>query len=243
MGELGMRMRRYIVERFYGDRMPEALQLVFRPTRAYQAAIVYEHWRFLQGFPRWVGSILAGTDRLDVIEYEVDNLFGELVHDPGLGQSHYDTVLAAGIEAGLSREEIESGPTGPKMERAIRDWYAIARERPWVETMAAVHGTEMLADARLKEIPGYRPPHLMGDEAFLKEAQYTPSGKLFLASTRLDTMHAGRAVELVEKYAPDPAAQEAVFRTFVRSMENMGLFLESVLDRYLVFEARFRGPA
>lgn len=239
MGTLSDRMRHLVVVRFYGEHMPEGVRLLFRPDRAFQAALIYEHWRFLQGFPRWVGAIMAGTDKLDVIEYEVENLYGELVHDPGVRQSHYRTVLQAGVEAGLTEEEILSGPTGEKMERAIRDWFSIARERPWIESLAAVHGTEMLADQRLKEVPGYRPPHQMGDEEFLQGSGYTSAGRSFLSTTRADTAHAGRAAALVEKYATDDGVREAVFRTFSRSMDNMGLYFEAVVDRRREFRERF----
>jgi pyrroloquinoline quinone (PQQ) biosynthesis protein C len=238
-GSLAHRMRERIVERFYGTDPPEGIRRLFHPDRAFQAALIFEHWQFLQGFPRWVGSIIAGTPHLDVIEYEVDNLYGELIHDPGVKSGHYALVLEAGVECGLSREEIQRGPPGPKMARAIADWYAIARERPWVETLAAVHGTEMLADQRLRELPGYRLPNLMGDEEFLAKAEYTPAGRRFLATTRADTAHAGRAMALVEKYAPDGPTREAVLRTFERSLDDMALYFEALVERARAFEERF----
>src|SRR5580658_163660 len=136
-------MRRIVVERFFGPDPPEGMRRIFHPDRAMQAALIREHWQFLQGFPRWVGSVIAGTPHLEVIEYEVDNLYGELIHDPMAERGHYALVLEAGIEAGLTREEIVTGAPTPPLARAIADWYKIARERPWFETMAAVHGTEM----------------------------------------------------------------------------------------------------
>lgn len=230
--DLPDRMRQHIVDRFYGERPPPGLARLYRPDRTYQAALLFEHWQFLQGFPRWVGAIIAGTESLEVIEYEVDNLYGELIHDANAERGHYALVLEAGVEAGLSAEAIRAGPPGPLLARAIADWYAIARERPWVETMAAVHGTEMLADQHLKERPGFRPPHLMGDEAFLDGSGYTPKGRAFLATTRADTQHAGRAAELVDRYAADPGTRERVFATFVRSMGNMELYFAAVEERY-----------
>ncbi len=235
------RMRQYIVDRFYGPRPPEGLARLFSPDRAYQAALLFEHWQFLEGFPRWVGSIIAGTPHLEVITYEVDNLYGELIHDPNVRGGHYRLVLEAAEEAGLSREEILGGPPGPKMARALEDWYAIARDRPWVETMAAVHATEMLADQRLKDRPGYHLPHLMGDEAFLKGSSYAPKVRDFLATTRADTEHAGRAAELVARYAGEASTEEAVWRTFVRSMEDMELYFEAIADRRREFLERFPG--
>ncbi len=235
------RMRQYIVDRFYGPRPPEGLARLFSPDRAYQAALVFEHWQFLTGFPRWVGSIIAGTPHLDVISYEVDNLYGELIHDPSVHGGHYGLVLDAGEDAGLSREEIQRGPPGPKMARALEDWYSIARDRPWVETMAAVHATEMLADQRLRDRPGYHLPHLMGDEAFLQGSPYAPQVRKFLATTRADTEHAGRAAELVARYAAEASSEEAVWRTFVRSMDNMALYFEAIAERRRAFLERFPG--
>lgn len=243
MGDLADRMRRHIVGRFYGEVMPEGLRRLFSPTPAYQAALVYEHWCFLQGFPRWVGSIIAGTDKLDVIEYEVDNLYGELIHDPGAKGGHYAIVLSAGVEAGLSSNELTEARPGPKMALALKDWYDIARTRSWIETMAAVHGTEMLADQNLKKVPGYSLPHIMGDEPFLRPSTYSPSGKRFLGTTRADTQHAGRAAELVEKYAPTSEERDNIFKTFVRSMDNMELYFEAIRERYEEFRVRFHESA
>lgn len=232
-------MRQHVVDTFFGATPPEGIRRLFAPDRAFQAALIYEHWQFLQGFPRWVGSIIAGTPHLDVIQYEVDNLYGELIHDANAERGHYALVLEAGTEVGLSREEILRGPPGPKMARAIEDWYAIARERPWVETMAAVHGTEMLADQRLKERPGYRYPYQMGDEEFLRGAAYSPKGRRFLATTRADTEHAGHAAALVEKYATDAPTRSAVMTTFRRSMKDMELYMQALVDRADQWKERF----
>lgn len=232
-------MRQHVVDTFFGPEPPEGIRRLFAPDPAFQAALLFEHWQFLQGFPRWVGSIIAGTPHLDVVQYEVDNLYGELIHDATAEHGHYALVLDAGVEAGLSREEILRGPPGPKMARAIDDWYAIARERPWVEAMAAVHGTEMLADQRLKERPGYRYPYQMGDESFLRGSGYSPKGRQFLATTRADTEHAGRAAALVERYAVDAATRAAVMETFRRSMRDMGLYFEALVERADAWRGRF----
>jgi pyrroloquinoline quinone (PQQ) biosynthesis protein C len=234
-------MRQIVVDRFYGPSPPEGMQLLFHPDRAVQAALVHEHWQFLRGFPRWVGAVIHGTPHLDVIEYEVENLYGELVHDPMAANGHYALVLEAGIEAGLSREEIVEGTPHPKLARALEDWYAIARDRPWVETMAAVHGTEMLADQKLKEMPGYSLPYQMGDAEFLDRSGLTEKGRRFLATTRADTEHAGRAADLVAKYATGPGEADAVLATFRRSMDNMGAYMEAVVDRVAEYRRRFEG--
>lgn len=235
-------MRQIVVERFFGPSPPEGMRLLFHPDRAVQAAIVHEHWQFLRGFPRWVGAVMHGTPHLDVIQYEVENLYGEMVHDPMAAHGHYALVLEAGVEAGLSREEILQGTPHPKLATALDDWYAIARDRPWVETMAAVHGTEMLADQRLKEIPGYSLPYQMGDAEFLDRSGLTEKGRRFLATTRADTEHAGRAADLVAKYATGPGEPEAVLATFRRSMDDLGLYMDALAARTREYRARFGGP-
>ena len=235
-------MRRIVVERFFGPSPPEGMRLVFHPDLAIQAAIVHEHWQFLRAFPRWVGAVMHGTPHLDVIEYQVENLYGEMVHDPMAANGHYALVLEAGVEAGLTREEILEGTPHPALARALDDWYAIARDRPWFETMAAVHGTEMLADQKLKEIPGYSLPYQMGDAAFLDRSGLTEKGRRFLATTRADTEHAGRAADLVAKYATGPGEPESVLATFRRSMDNMGLYMDALVARTAEYPGPVRGP-
>ncbi len=134
-------LRTIVVRAFYSKDAPEAMRILYAPDAAYVKAVTIEHWRFLQAFPRWCGMIVAKSPYQDVWEYEIDNIHEELVHDPAVGGGHYTIVRQACRESGWSDAEIDHGHAHPKMQRAIDDWYAIVRERPWVEAMAAVHGT------------------------------------------------------------------------------------------------------
>lgn len=231
MGELGDAMRATVVERFYGDEPPEGVRLLYDPDAAFAKALVYEHWHFLQGFPRWCGHVIAGTPHLDVITYEVDNLHEELVHDAAVDGGHYDIIRDAAKEMGWTEADLDAGEPGPKMAKAIADWYDIARTRPWVETMAAVHGTEMFADQRLKQVPGFRMPNLVSDRSFLEKEGYGPKTRRWLSTTAADTEHSGLAVDLVETYAEEASTPEAVLRTFRRSMDDMALYFEAMVER------------
>ncbi len=224
-------LRTIVVHSFYSKKVPEALRLLYAPDAAIVKAVTLEHWRFLQAFPRWCGTIVARSPYQDVWEYEIDNLHEELIHDDAVGGGHYAIVRQACRESGWSDDEIEHGRAHPKMQRAIDDWWAIVRDRPWVEAMAAVHGTEMLADQRLKRHPDFAMPSIVSDRSFLEKGAFGPATRKWLSTTAADTAHAGRAADLVAKYAAVDSSPEAVLETFRRSMDDMGLYFEAIAER------------
>ncbi len=225
------RLRTIVVRAFYSKDAPEAIRVLYSPDAAFVKAMTIEHWRFLQAFPRWCGAIVARCPHQDVWEYEIDNLHDKLVHDPAVGGGHYVIVRQACRESGWSDQEIDRGRAHPKMQRAIVDWYAIVRDRPWVEAMAAVHGTEMLADQRLKKHPDFAMPSIVSDRSFIEQGAFGPATRRWLSTTAADTAHAGRAADLVAKYAATDSTPEAVLTTFRRSMEDMRLYLEAIAER------------
>lgn len=235
MGESSMslqdQMRTIVVRAFYSKDAPETVRLLYSPDAAYVKAVTIEHWRFLQSFPRWCGTIVAKSPYQDVWEYEIDNLHEELVHDAAVGGGHYAIVRQACRESGWSDEDIDHGRAHRTMQRAIDDWWAIVRERPWVEAMAAVHGTEMLADQRLKKHPDFAMPSIVSDRSFIEQGAFGPATRTWLSTTAADTAHAGRAADLVAKYAATVSTPEDVLATFRRSMADMGLYLEAIADR------------
>ena len=228
---LADRLRSIVVHAFYAKDPPEGVRLLYAPDAAYVKAVTIEHWRFLQAFPRWCGAIVAGCPHQDVWEYEIDNLHDELVHDEAVGGGHYVIVRQACRECGWSDEEIDRGRAHPKMQRAIDDWYAIVRDRPWVEAMAAVHGPEMLADQRLKKDPAFAMDSIVSDRSFIEKGAFGPATRRWLSTTAADTAHAGRAADLVAKYAATDSTPEAVLETFRRSMDDMTLYFEAIADR------------
>lgn len=230
-GSLQDQLRTIVVRAFYSKDAPEAMRILYAPDAAYVKAVTIEHWRFLQAFPRWCGAIVARCPHQDVWEYEIDNLHDELVHDPAVGGGHYVIVRQACRESGWNDEAIDHGRAHPKMQRAIDDWYAIVRDRPWVEAMAAVHGTEMLADQRLKQHPDFAMPSIVSDRSFLEKGAFGPATRLWLSTTAADTAHAGRAADLVAKYAATDSTPDAVLVTFRRSMADMGLYMEAIAER------------
>lgn len=228
---LADQLRTIVVRAFYSKHPPEALRLLYAPDAALVKAITIEHWRFLQMFPRWCGGIMMKSPHQDVWEYEIDNLHDELIHDEAVGGGHYVIVRQACLESGWTADEVDRGRAHPKMQRALDDWTAIVRDRPWVEAMAAVHGTEMLADQRLKKHPDFAMPSIVSDRSFIEKGAFGPATRRWLSTTAADTAHAGRAADLVEKYAAVDSTPEAVLETFRRSMDNMRLYFEAIAER------------
>ena len=235
MGEssvsLADELRTIVVHAINSKDPPEALRLLYAPDAALVRAITIEPRRFRQMFPRWCGGLLMKSPHQDVWEYEIDNLHDELIHDEAVGGGHYVIVRQACLESGWTAEEVDHGSAHPKMARALEDWTAIVRDRPWVEAMAAVHGTEMLADQRLKRHPDFAMPSIVSDRSFIEQGAFGPSTRRWLSTTAADTAHAGRAADLVAKYAATDSTPEAVLATFRRSMDDMRLYFEAIADR------------
>ena len=224
-------LRTIVVRAFYSKNAPETIRVLYAPDAAFVKAVTIEHWRFLQAFPRWCGAIVSRSPYQDVWEYEIDNLHDELVHDKAVGGGHYVIVREACRESGWTDEEIDRGHAHPKMQRAIDDWWSIVRDRPWVEAMAAVHGTEMLADQRLKSHPDFAMPSIVSDRSFIEQGAFGPATRLWISTTAADTAHAGRAADLVAKYAATDSTPDAVLATFRRSMDDMRLYFEAIAER------------
>jgi pyrroloquinoline quinone (PQQ) biosynthesis protein C len=235
-------LRTEVVRTFYGKDAPEAIRLVYRPDDAFVKAVVFEHWQFLREFPRWCGTIVARSTDEDVWAYEVDNLHEELVHDPDAGAGHYEIVRNAARENGWSDADLARGP-GPKMRRALDDWWDIVRTRPTAEAMAAVHGTEMLADQRLKKHPEFAFQGIVSDAGFAQARPYGEWTRRWLSTTAADTGHAGRAADLVEKLSHDGTTPEQVLATFRRSMGDMRLYFEAIMERRATLLAGARHAA
>ena len=96
---------------------------------------------FTRNFPRWLAAVASNCPAHDVRKFLAANIHEEEVGISGDG-SHYDLLVRQGEGLGLKREEIESAAPQPATLLAINAIDALARNRPWLEGLAATTGLE-----------------------------------------------------------------------------------------------------
>ncbi|MDG7034600.1 MAG: iron-containing redox enzyme family protein [Nitrososphaerota archaeon] len=227
---LGEWIRRKVVERIYSGPHP-FISAMQRPSRAILLGYVYEHRHFLTNWVQVLSSVIYGTDDERVIGYELANIETEYVN--GAGPSHFELLLRMGESLGANRQDVLASQPLSGTANAIRVWRDIAKERSWVETMAAMHSLEFIADRRVKDL-GARIHYFNVD--ILESDLYTPEARKFLREGyEADTYHASEAMKLVEEHALGQMIQK-VQLTVLKSLDAVSTYLNSRLERARMLE-------
>ena len=140
-----------------------------------------------------------------------------------------------GESLGLERNKILSTEPLPATRRALSVWNEIAAKEPWLETMAAMHSLELIANRNLKNEGaslGYFDPSI------LKTDEISMAAKAFLREGyEADVAHSDEALEMIDKYAMDSGVRENIQSTFLRSVEAFDSYLMARLERASMFES------
>jgi pyrroloquinoline-quinone synthase len=140
-----------------------------------------------------------------------------------------------GESLGISRERILATPPLFDTELAIKTWSEIAEKNHWLETMAAMHGLELIADRNLKN-DGASTSYF--DPLILSGSEVTEATKSFLREGyEADVEHSEEALELVAKYSSQLRITENVQATFLRSINAFDSYLMARLERGRQFES------
>jgi len=135
----------------------------------------------------------------------------------------------------MSRRKILETPPLPDTKWAIGIWDAIAWKEHWLETMAAMHPLELIANRNLKQDGaslGYFDP------AILTGNEVTAATKNFLREGyEADVEHSENAMNLIEKYAAQLGIAENVQATFLKSVDAFDRYLTARLERARQFES------
>ena len=234
-GSLEGWVKRRFIEKFYGSSPHPFVLSLQNPSRAVLLGYVVEHQHFLRQWVRSCSYIMARTDEMDVVSYELDNINTEY-GGVGTGQpSHYELLLRMGESLGLDRKEAFRMAPLANTREAIRVWDSICRDDHWVEGMAAMHGLELIANRRLK---GEGASIGYFDPAILKNEEISDQAKAFLREGyEADVGHSEQALGLVEKYSRLYGNVDDVQATFLRSIYYFDLYLMARLERSRQFES------
>jgi pyrroloquinoline-quinone synthase len=241
LGQTGGSLQEWIrlkfIDRFYGSRPHPFVVALQHPSKSTLLGYVFEHQHFLRQWVRSCAYIVAKTDQTDATLYELDNINTEF---GGVGTerpAHYELLLRMGESLGVDRRKVLSTPPLPDTANAIKSWDDLARTEQWVETMAAMHGLELIADRGLRE-NGATMSYF--DPALLKPTNHevTEETKDFLREGyEADVEHSKEALDLVEKYASELELTENVQATFLKSIDIFHRYLMARLQRAEEFES------
>jgi pyrroloquinoline-quinone synthase len=228
-------MKRRFIERFYGE-VPNPFVLALQhPSKATLLGYVVEHQHFLRQWTRSCAYIIAKTDKVDVTLYELDNINTEFGGNGPSKPSHYELLIRMGESLGLPRDRILGMEPLSDTASATSTWNEIAEKEHWLETMAAMHPLELIANRNLKgegaKLSYFDPSILSGNEV-------TEATKDFLREGyEADVEHSEEALDLIQKYSGDLATVENVQATFLRSIDAFDRYLMARLRRAKQFES------
>ena len=236
--DLGLRkwIKLRFIERFFGERPHPFVLALQHPTKAVLLGYVLEHQHFLKQWVRSLSWVLAKTDSPEATKEELDNITTEFYGYGSDKPSHYELLIRMGESQGMKREEILATPPLPATASAIATWQNIGRERHWVETMAAMHSLELIANRKVTE-DGAKLTYF--DPSILKGSEVTDATKAFLwEGYEADVEHSEVPLEMVERFAGQLGIVERVQVTFLKSMEAFDSYLMARLERGMMFDPK-----
>ncbi len=229
-------VKQRFIERFFGKKPHPFILGLQHPPKGVLIGYVIEHQHFLKQWVRSLSWVIAKTDQADVVEEELNNIMTEFYGYGDDRPSHYELLIRMGESLGLNRKTILETPPLPATASAIETWQTIGREKHWVETMAAMHSLELIANRDVKQdgatITYFDPQILQNDEI-------TSETKAFLhEGYEADVEHSEIPLGMVEKYADEFDLVEDVRVTFLKSVEAFDSYLMARLERGMQFDGR-----
>ncbi len=229
-------VKQRFIQRFFGEKPHPFVLALQHPTKGALIGYVLEHQHFLKQWVRSLSWVLAKTDRADVVKEELDNIMTEFYGSGDNKPSHYELLIRMGESLGLERKTILDTPPLSATASAIETWQTIGRDKHWLETMAAMHSLELIANRNVKQdgatITYFDPQILQNDEI-------TRETKAFLhEGYEADVEHSEIPLEMVEKYADELGIVEDVQVTSLKSVEAFDSYLMARLERGMQLDGR-----
>jgi pyrroloquinoline-quinone synthase len=187
-----------------------------------------EHHHFLKQWIKSCSYVIAKTDFDEVQDYELENIMTEL-HGYGKDEpSHHELLIRMGESLGLDRKTIIQSKPLPATARAVSIWNDIASQRTWIETMAAMHSLELVANRDLgrygAKYPYFNPDILSGVQATSEVREFLREGY------EADVSHSYVALDIIEKYCT-PENLEDIQGSYLLSANAFSDYLEARLER------------
>src|SRR3989442_2678921 len=139
-------VRGRFIEKFYGAGPPRLVLALQHPSRATLLGYVVEHQHFLRQWVRSCSYIMARTDEMDVVLYELDNINTEYGGVGTSQPSHYEPLLRMGESLSLDLKQVFRMAPLEDTKEAIRVWATIWQDYHCVEGMAGMRRFKLSAN-------------------------------------------------------------------------------------------------
>ena len=236
LGERGLSgwIKSRFIERFYGDKPHPFILALQHPNRAVLLGYVLEHQHFLKQWVRTLSWVIAKADTDEVLDLELENITTEFVGYGPDRPSHYELLIRMGESLMLSRGEILGTKPNPATAGSLKVWQEIGEKRHWLETMAAMHTLELVANKDIRKdgaVMTYFDPRI------LEGGEVTQATKDFLREGyEADVEHSEVPLALVERMAPRAGVVEDVQMTVLKSIDAFDRYLSARLERAMEFD-------
>ncbi|MCW6168494.1 MAG: iron-containing redox enzyme family protein [Thermoplasmatales archaeon] len=220
------------IEQFRGDRPHPFILMMQYYNPAVLKGYSFEHYFFLKQWVKSCSAIVSMTDLDDVQHYEIGNILSEYYGYENY-KPHIELLLEMGETYGIARTRIYNSRPLPKTEKAIKRWSSIAREKSWIEIMAAMHSLELVANSGLRD---YGAKYDYFNLEILDSSDVPSEVKAFLMEGyKADVSHSMEALDLINRYA-DRETTESIQDAFLSSSFVFGQYLEARIERGEIIE-------
>jgi pyrroloquinoline-quinone synthase len=229
-------LKAWIIERFIEQFRGEKPHPFILMMQDYCPSVLkgysFEHYFFLKQWVKSCSAIISTTDLDDVQHYEIENILSEYYGYKN-SEPHIELLLKMGEAYGISRNRIYNSRPLPRTEKAIEIWKSIAREKSWIEIMAAMHSLELIANSSLRD---YGARYDYFNPAIFDNPNIPGAVKSFLMEGyKADVSHSMEALNLIDKYASKDT-EEGIQDAFLSSTYVFGKYLEARIERGAIIE-------
>src|SRR3954447_9544838 len=105
-----------------------------------------------RGFPRWLGHIYGNCPDAAVRRFLLEDMGDEEGHDEDAADGHVFLHRKLALALGLRECDLDDGPFVPEVTAICLAMEHISLNRPWLEALACVMGTEVLTLGRIPRL-------------------------------------------------------------------------------------------
>jgi pyrroloquinoline quinone (PQQ) biosynthesis protein C len=218
--DFAARVEAIAVDEWFRDPPPFLRAMSSRPTIAIARAFVLEWTKFSRWFPRWVGAVMSNCPEFDVLAFEVENLWSEVVRDPAAATNHYELLMRLGVGAGLERDVIEAHQPSAETVEAFAWWNRMARQPDWLLGFTAVNGLEILGDRNLPRRHGLAQGTGLAVDPWRALGLDEEALEFFRVSDDADAVHGNETVAIIAGYTATDRENE-VLTVLGESMQHL----------------------
>jgi pyrroloquinoline-quinone synthase len=175
-----------------------------------------QYYAFESNFPRFLSAIHSRTERPDVRQAILDNLWDE-EHGEA---NHAELWLRFGEGIGAERASVRGATLHEATEALVDTYRELTTDAPLAAGVAAVYAYEaQVPDVAAEKLNGLRDRYGVADARTLA---------FFALHSTLDVEHSAAERDMIRALAPTPADEEAAVAAAGRALDAWWAFLDDV---------------